>query len=71
MYKNLEAEMARKGITKKDLSETLNLRYATILDKMNGNSRFFYDEAVRIKETFFQDLSIEYLFEKTEPPTNQ
>lgn len=66
MYKNLEAEMVRKGISKKDLSESLNVRYATILDKMNGNSRFFYDEALKIKEIFFPDLTIEYLFEKTE-----
>lgn len=63
MYKNLEAEMARQKITKTNLSKLLEVRYATVLDKMSGKSRFFYDEANKIKNSFFPDLSLEYLFE--------
>ncbi|WP_420038583.1 helix-turn-helix domain-containing protein [Parageobacillus thermoglucosidasius] len=63
VYKNLAAEMARKGITKKDLARSLNLRYPTVVDKTNGKSRFYLDEAIKIKETFFPDLDLEYLFE--------
>ena len=63
MYKNLEAEMARQKITKINLSNLLEVRYATVLDKMSGKSRFFYDEAIKIKNYFFPDLSLEYLFE--------
>ncbi|OAT74863.1 DNA-binding protein [Parageobacillus thermoglucosidasius] len=55
--------MARKGITKKDLARSLNLRYPTVVDKTNGKSRFYLDEAIKIKETFFPDLDLEYLFE--------
>ena len=63
MYQNLMAEMARRGIKKKDLAAFLGLRYPTLVDKTNGRSRFFFDEAVKIKNHFFPDCSLEYLFE--------
>lgn len=66
MYKNLEAEMARLGITRGNLAEILNVRYATIIEKMNGKSRFYYDEAMKIKNTLFPELSLEYLFDPTD-----
>ncbi|MEK3729658.1 MULTISPECIES: helix-turn-helix transcriptional regulator [unclassified Lysinibacillus] len=64
MYKNLRAEMAREGITMVDISEFLNVRYATVNDKVNGKYRFYYDEALMIKKHFFPQCSLEYLFEK-------
>lgn len=62
MYKNLDAEMARIGINKKNLAEFLDQRYPTVVDKTNGKSRFRLDEAMAIKKRFFPDKSIEYLF---------
>ena len=53
MYRNLEAEMAREGITRKDLAETLGVRYATIIDKMKGRYSFTLDEAFIIRNKFF------------------
>jgi plasmid maintenance system antidote protein VapI len=64
MYRNLEAECARQGIKKKDIAEYLNVRYATIYDKLKGKFPFTYDEALAIKKKFFPDLLIEYLFDK-------
>lgn len=64
MYPNLDAEMARKKVRKTDISKLLNVRYATILDKLNGNSRFYYDEAKKIKDNLFPESEIEYLFEE-------
>lgn len=63
IYKNLAAEMARKGITKKDLAKSLNMRYPTIVDKTNGKSRLYLDEAVKIRDMFFQEFDLEYLFD--------
>ena len=63
MHNNLRAEMARKGLTMSDLADLLGVRHATISDKINGKFRFYYDEAVKIKNAFFPDLSLEYLFE--------
>ncbi|WP_078410255.1 DNA-binding protein [Priestia abyssalis] len=64
MHRNLRAEMAREGITCVDIADFLNLRYATVNDKVNGKYRFYYDEALRIKDHFFPDRSLEYLFEE-------
>lgn len=65
MYRNLEAEMVREGISRKDLAELLEVRYATIIDKLKGKFGFTLDEAFKIRNSFFSDLSFEYLFEVT------
>jgi hypothetical protein len=54
--------MARCGVKKTDIAKLLGLRYATVIDKMSGKSRFYYDECMKIKEKFFPKLSLEYLF---------
>ena len=64
IYPNLEAEMARIGLKRKSLAEVLNVRVATIYDKLNGKYPFTLDEALKIKETFFPNLTVDYLFSK-------
>lgn len=64
MYPNLDAEMARTKTTKSDIAKLLKVRYATVLDKLNGKSRFSVDEALLIKRTFFPNVKFEYLFER-------
>lgn len=63
-YPNLDAEMARVGVTQKDIAKLLEKRTATISDKMNGKSKFDIDEAHLIKKTFFPNLLLDYLFNK-------
>lgn len=63
MYRNLEAEMARNRLTRKDISNLLNVRYATVIEKLNGKYSFKLEEAFKIKQTFFPDLTVEYLFQ--------
>ena len=62
MYYNLVKEMKIKSISKKDIATLLGLRYATVLDKFSGKSRFFYDEAKKVKDKYFPEFDIEYLF---------
>lgn len=64
MFKNLKAEMGRSSIRAKDFAVALNLREATISAKMKGKSEFTLSEARQIKEIFFSNLSMEYLFDK-------
>lgn len=61
-FPNLEAEMARLGIQRKDVAEKLDVRVATISDKLNGKFPFTLDEVVAIKKAFFPNLPLEYLF---------
>lgn len=63
LYKNLRAEMARNDVTIGEMAEALGVRYATVSDKLNGKSRFYYDEASKIKRHFFPSCQLEYLFE--------
>jgi len=65
-HNNLKAEMARRDVTISAIAEFLNVRFATISDKINGRSRFYFHEALRIRNQFFQDFSLEYLFEYEE-----
>lgn len=65
MYRNLRAEMAREGVTIDDIAKALGAQHSTVSRKMNGHSKFFYDEADAIRNHFFPQCSLEYLFEKS------
>ena len=62
MYPNLNAELARLGWSRKVLADKLEVRYATILDKLNGKYPLTYDECVRIKNLMGADIPLEVLF---------
>jgi DNA-binding XRE family transcriptional regulator len=68
MYGNLEAEMVRCNIDRGNIAKFLNVRYATIVQKLNGTYPFKLTEAMLIKKEFFPNLSIEYLFQADEKP---
>mgnify|MGYP002768652739 CR=1 FL=1 len=63
MYKNLETEMKKRNITNLDLAHTLNVSPKTVSFKLNGKARFNVDEMWLIKKNYFEDLSLEYIFE--------
>lgn len=64
MYPNLRAEMARKGITAKQLAEQIGITASTFSLKMRGEYDFTMDEAIKIKAILEVNLSLETLFEK-------
>ena len=64
MFKNLLAEMARRDINNSDLSRLLKLTPNTISRKMTGKSEFTRKEMFTIKNNFFPELTIEYLFQE-------
>jgi len=66
MFPNLVAEMARKGLKRKDLAPLFKGRNATVSDKLNGKSPFLLDEAYRIQSTFFPDCTLDYLFARND-----
>ena len=59
---NLEAEMKRKKITKHDIATLLGLSYRTIHSRFNGESEWGYSECVKVRDTFFPDMELSYLF---------
>nr|DAY63000.1 MAG TPA: hypothetical protein [Caudoviricetes sp.] len=61
-YPVLESEIILRKISKKDIYSLLCLQANTFTLKLNGNLRFSLDEAIRIQETFFSDVSVNQLF---------
>ena len=64
--KNLEAEMKRKDISRNDIANLLGLSYRTIHSRFNGESEWGYSECVKIRDHFFPDMALDYLFQPTE-----
>jgi len=64
MFENLKAEMARRGISIMDISRELNYVYETLRNKFNGNTEWSRSEMFAIKNKYFPNKSIEYLFKK-------
>ena len=64
MFNNLNAEMARKNMTIKSLSEKTGIGYESLKNKMSGVTEFKRSEMVAIKREF-PECSLDYLF-KTE-----
>lgn len=56
---NLEAEMVRNKISRSDIAKLLGLTYRTILSKFNGESKWGYEECVKIRDTYFKDKTLE------------
>ena len=66
MYSNLIIAMKRKGITIGQIAELLNCRAATVSDKIHCKREygFYLEEALRIKNVFFNEYETTYLFER-------
>lgn len=62
MFVNLKIEMMKKGVTAKKISEKIGISNKTFFNKMNGSSEFTRREMYTIRDEFFPDKSIEYLF---------
>lgn len=61
MFNNLKAEMTRRGVSKKQLAQKLNMSEWTLNRKLNGLSQFTLADMSKIKEVF-RDSTISYLF---------
>lgn len=64
MFPNLNAERARKGVTLEDLAKVLNIRTATMCEKLNGKYPITLDEAIKIKSYLEVDMPLDKLFEE-------
>lgn len=52
-----------------DIADLLEVRYQTVADKINGISDFKFGEALLIKNEFFPEYEIEYLFSREKQST--
>lgn len=63
---NVKGEMAKRNIKTEDIANELKIHRNSASNKINGKTSFSIEEAVRIKEKYFPDLSLKYLFAKQE-----
>lgn len=61
-YPTLSAEMARRGITKKELSESIGICCRSLNNKLTGRVPFTWPEVCSINERFFPGMSKDDLF---------
>lgn len=62
MYPNLEAEMARKKITRFELAIRLNMTATTLGNKLNGKSDISLPECLAIKKELGVAMTVDELF---------
>lgn len=58
--------MKRHNISRMDIANLLNVSYSTIHSRFNGNSEWIYNECVLIRNSFFPELTLDYLFSTEE-----
>lgn len=59
---NLEAEMKRIGINRLDIAKLIGVSYRTVHSKFNGESQWQYAECVLVRDTYFPEKELSYLF---------
>ena len=69
MYPNVKAEMARKGMTIKELHARLNengikIALSTLSQKLNGKYKLCFEEAEAIGSILNPDMSLKELFQR-------
>lgn len=64
MYGNLYKELKQRKITQTEISKFLGLTNQAVCEKVNGGSDFKSTEMFAIKDKYFPDLTLEYLFAK-------
>lgn len=65
LYPNLTAERKKRKVTIKMIADLFSGRQATISYKLKHH-KFYIDEAMLIRDTFFPDKTINYLFKTDE-----
>lgn len=65
MFKNVDAELKRSGMTRGDLAKALELSPSTVSSKLNGKGIITLSEAKKIKKVLNVNMPIEELFDTT------
>lgn len=62
-YPNLSGEIAKRGIKKKDIANTLGICEKAFRNKMNGVVPFTWPEVKIMRREFFPDMNPDVLFQ--------
>lgn len=62
MFPNLNAELSRCGVRKRELAKTLGLAETTVYRKLSGEIPLTLTECKKIRNKHLPKLTLEYLF---------
>ena len=63
MFNNLKAELVRINKTQGDLAKLLEITEKQVSLKINRHAEFTISECILIRNTYFPNLTLDYLFE--------
>ena len=66
LYPNLVGEIAKRGIKKCALAKGIGMSDRMLRNKLSGKTQFSLPEALKIKNNFFPDYTVEDLFARSE-----
>ena len=70
IYPVLIGEIAKRGIKKKTIAQSIGVCDKALNNKLNGKSPFTWPEVKTIRHRFFPDMNPEALFSSSEIPNN-
>ncbi len=62
MFKNLQKEMKEQHISNRDIARAIGKDERSISNKLSGRTDFTRIEMFAIRDTFFPEMTLEYLF---------
>jgi DNA-binding phage protein len=62
MFPNLKAELARRRMNMKDLSEQTGIPLGGLYARLRGDAELTFKEAINIRNTLGVDMTLEELF---------
>jgi transcriptional regulator with XRE-family HTH domain len=62
LFPNLDAEMARRKITRNALAERIHKTLTTLSMKLNGKAPLTLKECIEIRDEVNSDCTVDYLF---------
>jgi DNA-binding XRE family transcriptional regulator len=62
MYRNLNAEIIRCGLSAKQIAKSLSISEQTMTNKLSGKFLFKSSEMYKIQNLYFPEIQVEYLF---------
>lgn len=65
-YPNLISEIAKRGIKKKTIAESIGVCDKSLSNKLSGRVPFTWPEVSKIREQFFPDMSSDDLFSRSD-----
>lgn len=62
MLCNLRAEMQRSNLSARDIARVIDKTERSARDKITGRAVFTLPEALKVRDTYFAGMPLEYLF---------